>query len=241
MSELEHFAGAVAPVLERLRAAVVREVQADVEPYQHEWDLTEQAARVLVRLRNTVPDRVAGWHNIAAAFVYDAPSTVIRGVDELMGCGLVDRTSDGVCLSNKGREAVANLHRLTSKGVDELWGEHETLCESLIPVVREVAEAAVETSGDAFALVYPVHEPDGDSSANVLAELLTPLHFHRFDAQVSAWRSAGMTANEAKLLKGGPLWRAIEDDTNVRAAAPYSVLKPKRRLDLLSGLGSLPG
>jgi len=34
---------------------------------------------------------------------------------------------------------------------------------------------------------------------------------------------------------------AIEHETNQRAAAPYAALNPGDRLELLAGLGALPG
>ncbi|HSV40743.1 MAG TPA: hypothetical protein VLI04_18425 [Nocardioidaceae bacterium] len=241
MAELEHFAGAVSAVVARLRAAVARGVAVSNDEFLHEWELTDAAAGILVHLRHTLPDRLATWTGVAAVHVYDAPSTVMRGVDDLVERGLVETTVDGAFLTTKGREALHALHSITGKVTDELWGENTAICEALLPLLRTVVTAAAETGGEAFGLLYPPYEHEGSSATVMVAGLLEPIHYHRFDAQVSAWRTAGLTPHEAQLLTGGTLWRVLQEDTNLRDAAPYSALKPRQRLDLLSGLGSLPG
>jgi hypothetical protein len=75
----------------------------------------------------------------------------------------------------------------------------------------------------------------------VLAERLTPLRFHRFDAHVAAWRAAGLTVEQVVALGPGPERTAIEEATNLAAARPYEVLTPAERFDLCAGLGALPG
>ena len=74
-----------------------------------------------------------------------------------------------------------------------------------------------------------------------MSERLTGLRFHRFDAHVAAWRAAGLTPDQIKALRNGPARTAIEADTNRRAATPYAALDPAERLELLAGLGALPG
>jgi len=241
MSELTHFAGAASSVVNRLRTAVARGVAVSNDEFLHEWELTDAAAGILVHLRHTLPDRLASWTSVAAVHVYDPPSTVMRGVDDLVERGLVDTTVDGAFLTIKGREALNALHSITGKVTDELWGESTSTCEALLPLLRTVVTAAAETGGEAFGLFFPPFEHEGSSPTVKVAGLLEPLHYHRFDAQVSAWRTAGLAPQEAQLLTGGTLWRVLQEDTNLRDAAPYSVLKSRQRTDLLSGLGSLPG
>lgn len=240
MSDLEHFAGAIAPVVRRLRAAVERGVASTTADFLHEWELDAASARLLAQLRNTTSSRLAPWSSVAAVHVYEAPSTVMRAVDDLVERGLIDTTVDGARLATKGGEAIAVLQQLTEKVTDELWGEQVARCESLLPLLRGVVDTAAETGGEAFQLQYPPCEGVTSATAQV-ADLLEGLHSHRFDARVSAWRAAGLDAYEAQLLTGGTLWRVLQEDTDVRDAAAYSTLRSKQRLELLSGLGSLPG
>jgi len=241
MSDLEHFAGVLAPVVKRLRTAVERGVSSTVAGFLHEWELDEASARLLAHLRNTEPTRAAPWSGVAAVHVYESPSTVMRAVDDLVERGLIDTTVDGATTTTKGREAIAVLLRITEKVSDELWGEHTARCEVLLPLLRGVVDTAAETGGEAFALQYPPYEHEGAPATAQVAELLQAVHFHRFDAHVSAWRAAGLDAYEAQLITGGTLFRVLQEDTDVRDAAAYSTLKSRQRLELFSGLGSLPG
>lgn len=241
MSEVEQYAGAVSRVVHRLRTAVQRRVARENEHFLHEWELTDAAATILGSLRNTVPDRLAPWTNVAASFVYEPPSTVMRGVDDLTERGLIETSGIGALLTTRGREAVAALFRVNGKITDELWGDSTATCDEVLPLLDTVARAGAETGGEAFGLIYPVYEPEDASSTLKVAGLLTALHFHRFDAHVGAWKSAGLSAQEAHLLTGGALWRVLQDETNARDAAPYSAIPRKQRVELLAGLGSLPG
>jgi len=105
---------------------------------------------------------------------------------------------------------------------------------------RAVRAAAVD-GGDTFSLLAPSQEPADASEAALLSERLTGLRFHRFDAHVAAWRAAGLTADQIKALRNGPARAAIEAETNRRASTPYATLDPAERLELLAGLGALPG
>lgn len=60
----------------------------------------------------------------------------------------------------------------------------------------------------------------------------------------AAWQAAGLTAAEMVAMPWGTEWtaqrRAVEQDTNRRAAAPYRVLTAEERLTLLADLATLP-
>lgn len=241
MSDLEHFAGATAPVVKRLRAAVEHGLSLTLADFLHEWELDAPSARLLAQLRNTTPGRLASWSAVAAVHVYESPSTVMRAVDDLVERGLIETTVDGARTTTKGREGIVVLQRLTEKVSDELWGEHTARCEALLPLLRGVVDTAAETGGEGFGLQYPPYEHEGASATAQVAELLEALWYHRFDAHVSAWRAAGLDAYEAQLITGGTLFRVLQEDTDVRDGAAYSTLKSKQRVELLSGLGSLPG
>jgi len=84
----------------------------------------------------------------------------------------------------------------------------------------------------------PVHLPEEMSEAGLLAERLTGLRFHRFDAHIAAWRHAGYSVPDLDSMSDHER-AALEVDTNARDAGPYAVLSPSEREQLLAGLGDL--
>ena len=143
-------------------------------------------------------------------------------------------------LGARGRECVVELYRVMAAIVDELWAGHEALVTSLAGLADRAVRAAEATGGPAFGVMAPPYEPEGATTAALLAERLTPLRFHRFDAHVAAWQAAGLTADEMRALAPGSRRDEIEEETNRRAAAPYAALDAAERLQLVAGLGALP-
>lgn len=234
-------AAAVAPVLDRLRLAVARGVPERARSLAARLDLSPQGLQTLSMLRNAMPNRVVDRAGIGAVFVYTPPEQVEEALRELAGKSLISASESGaVVLSDRGRESLAELYTITAPFVDELWAGHEHLSNKLAGLAHRVVVAAAGTGGPAFAVMAPPWEPPGASSAMLLAERLTPLRFHRFDAHVAAWRAAGLTVDEVRTLPPGHQRDAIEADTNHRAGAPYEALTPGERFALCAGLGALP-
>ena len=61
------------------------------------------------------------------------------------------------------------------------------------------------------------------------------------DAHRAAWAAAGLTVEGIRALPDGPARRAIEAETDRRDEPAYAALSPEERLELLAGLGALPG
>ena len=95
--------------------------------------------------------------------------------------------------------------------------------------------------GPAFAAMAPPYEPDGIPSGVLLLNRLGTLRYHRADAHAAAWTAAGHTATSLGELPDGPERRAIELETDRRAAGPYSTLTADERLGVLADLAALPG
>ena len=56
------------------------------------------------------------------------------------------------------------------------------------------------------------------------------------------WTASGLTLEQLReLFPHDPLRQAIEDDTNRRDEPIYEALSTQERLELLAGLGALPG
>src|SRR5690606_32922221 len=108
-------------------------------------------------------------------------------------------------------------------------------------LVGRLLAAGAQTGGPAFASVAPVFEPEDASAAVRLTTRLGALRHHRGDAHRAAWRAAGLSVEQLRDLPDGPQRAAIEAETNRRDAAIFAVLDEAERLELLAGLGSLPG
>jgi hypothetical protein len=231
----------VAPILDRLRLHLAGAVRERVEALGS-FGLSPQAMGTVAMLRNTVPDRAVAREAVAAVFRYSPPEGVQAALDEAVASGVLREPEAGlVALTGRGVEAVEACYAIGSEILAERWAGHEERVEGLLELTEIAVEAAAATGGEAFSVVHPVHEPPGGSDAMRLAERLTPLRFHRFDAHIAAWEAAGLTVEEIVALGPGSQRDAIEADTNRRAAAPYEALLPWERLELIACLGALPG
>lgn len=234
-------AAEVAPVIDRLRMAVVGRLSAMTSEVSARFGVAAGALPVLGMLRNTLPDRVAAVDDVLNLFLYLPPDQVRASLDQLVADGaLVTAGDGGVALTEAGRAIVLGLFAETQVFLDELWADHDAVLAAVLPLADRACAAATESGGAAVRVVAPPYDPPGASPALRLAERLTPLRFHRFDAHADAWRAEGLTVAEVQVLGAGPVRDRIEQETNRRAAAPYAVLTAEERLTLLRGLERLP-
>jgi hypothetical protein len=126
-------------------------------------------------------------------------------------------------LTGLGRELAAALQLAIGEGAEDLWARR--------PIETMPGPAAVPR----------LAELDGASPALRLTTRLGALRHHRADAHRAAWVAAGLTAAQIRELAGGPLRRSIEDETNRLDEPLYACLSAPERLELLAGLGALPG
>src|SRR5664279_3388020 len=238
----EHVASLTAPVIDRLRLAIHRATQGWAAGMARERGLDRPMGMVIGNLRNLAPGRVIARSSVLSVFVYQGPSVVNSGIDGLIRAGLLNDVGDDlVCLSERGVELAAEIHARGDEVAGELWSGQDQRVAVLADLASRALRAAAADGGDAFAVMVPLAEPPRATEAALLAERLTGLRFHRFDAHVAAWRSAGLTVDDIKNLPRGPERNTIELDTNRRAATAYEVLDPAERLDFLAGLAALPG
>ena len=238
----EHVASLVAPVVDRLRLAIHRATQGWVADLTREHGLDRSMSMVVGNLRNVAPGRVIARASILSVFAYQESSVIDRGIDGLIEAGLLADLGDGqVSLTEDGAGLTAEIHKRGEETVGELWSGQDDRVAPLADLASRALTAAATDAGPAFLVMAPLTEPAGATDAALLAERLTGLRFHRFDAHVAAWRSAGLSVDQIRSLPPGPERTAIELDTNRRAATPYAALDPAERLSLLAGLGALPG
>ena len=240
----ELVAARIAPVIDRLRLAVARRAKqvATAAGVPGTAGVGEPAFQLFMMMRNTLPDRALCLEQLGAPFVYQRPGAAKARVDELRAADLVEGTTDArIRLSTRGRELMERLVVVGADAVTELWGSGASTAPALLPLVDRALAAAAPSGGAGFALMSPAYDAPHATAETKLSERLAGLRFHRFDAHVAAWTAAGLTAQEVKALEPGPEREAIEAETNRRAAVAYAALDPWERLDLVAGLGALPG
>jgi hypothetical protein len=237
----ERIAALIAPTIDRLRMAMAKLGKAAGTDIAREHGLSDAGYMTMAMLRNAVPYRVVAQAGVHAIFSYLPPQAVETGIAEAIKTGLLVAPGDGkLQLTDTGRDFAVRMYTEVDKAVASAWSGQENLVRALLSLAGKAIDAAMATGGPAFNVLAPPNEPEGASDAMVLAERLTPLRFHRFDAHVAAWRAAGLTAAQMRDLSPGPERDAIEAETNRAAAVPYAALEPAERLELACGLGALP-
>lgn len=151
-------------------------------------------------------------------------------------------------LTERGRELALAVQSAVGEGAEESWGQTAIATMPGLSVVPRLAElvgrllvAGQESGGPAFRTLAPVFEPEGATPALCLSTRLGALRHHRGDAHRAAWQGRGLSVEELRAMPDGPQRQEIEDDTNRRDAPIYAVLTADERLELLAGLGALPG
>lgn len=235
----EHIARLVAPVIDRLRNAVVQSLMAHRADVFQEFGVGEGGGLTLGMLRNALRERSVTRAQLRTVLRYLPPDQVDAGADDAVAAGLLEG-GGALVLTDRGSRYLDRLYASGTTFVAERWSGNDDRIEQLLELTRTVLDAAPETAGPAFAVMSPVYEPPGAPAAMRLAERLTPLRFHRFDAHIAAWEAEGLTVEEVQALPPGPVGDRIEAETNRLAAAPYAALDPIGRLELLGGLGALP-
>ena len=237
---LAEFAMEVAPVVDRIRMSMMQAAFSPGPPPSFRAaGLDEAAGWLLAYLRNTYPDRVVTRTAVRSVFTYQPDKPVDPGIDVLVESGLlVEPGSGDLMLTPAGQRCLEDLHAVTDAAAVRAWAHSGQSVATAGPLVERALDAAWDTGGEAFAVMAPVHLPEEMSEAGLLAERLTGLRFHRFDAHIAAWRDAGYSVPDLDLLSDHER-AALEVDTNARAAGPYAALSPSERERLLAGLGDL--
>ena len=234
-------AAAVAPHIDRLRMAIVRSMGARADDLSERTGVSASSLPVLSMLRNTMPDRAVATDDIFEVFLYTPPDLVRASLEHLIGAAAIEPVSGSrVRLAEAGRSVITWMHGQVQDLLDRLWAGHDDLVARTLPLVELAYEAAIADGGATLRVVSPVADPVDASAALRLAERLTPLRFHRFQAHATAWRTEGLTAEQAQALELGPLRDQIEAETNRLAARPYSALDPRQRRELREALAALP-
>jgi hypothetical protein len=227
---------AAAPLIDRARLAIARGIAAQASPGDQSG-LNEPAAAMLAMLRHTLPDRAVTADQLRTVYAFHRDDQYTATQAELSRAGLIRIDDDWIRLTDQGRVWIERLWRISDDVVTDLWDpvrDHVDALETLIPPVVARATAA---PGPALSVFTPILDRPDSSSSTRVAERLTQLRFHRFDAHVAAWRAAGTPPMDDTLPPG--MREQIEDETNRRAATAYEPISPHQRTNLLVHLASL--
>jgi hypothetical protein len=236
------FAAEISPHLDRLRLGVMRSaVEAGMRSgLLPESGMSAPTFQVFAMLRNAYPDRVVPLTSYQAVYVYQEPTAFATAREEMLAKGVVDAVdADCVVLTDSGRSLIEHVRAFNAGAAEAMWG---TGALEVLPLADRCAAAAIDSrvADGALGLVAPLYDEPGNSDAARLSERMTVLRYHRFDAHVSAWRAAGLTATSVRDLTDGELREQIEARTNELAAEAYAVLSDAERDSLLLGLAGLP-
>lgn len=139
-------------------------------------------------------------------------------------------------------EVAKNLVLLQSETVTTLFEPRQSLLPVICQLILRARGAAI---GDPISptsrLMGRAWLADDASDAARIWDASVVLRMHRADAHAIAWREAGLTAPDIRVMAPGAARDAIEVRTNELAATPWAGLNPDERITLLSGLAALPG
>lgn len=155
---------------------------------------------------------------------------------------IVLESEGGFIATPAGAEVARALVTLQGQTNTELFAP----VGHLLPELRRMLDVAAQAAaGDPDSVLGPFlgrgWMPEGASDAAHVWNNSVILRMHRSDAHATAWKEAGQTAQEMRVLPAGPERDAIEVRTNELASLPWLGLTADERLSLLAGLGALPG
>ncbi|PWU51983.1 hypothetical protein DLE60_24130 [Micromonospora globispora] len=201
------------------------------------------------RTRLAAPGGAVDGPGFAAVTRYRDPAACQRALDKQVAHGMIQRAPDGgFCATERGLAFLAELYQVHGEVTEELWAGHDDRVVRLVAALGRLlgyalllAEAEGPGAGSAFDAMAPPYEPEGTPPGVLLLNRLGTLRYHRADAHAAAWTAAGHTAASIVELPPGPERLAIEQETDRRAAGPYTVLTAEERLSMLADLAALPG
>lgn len=205
-----------------------------------------RAVGYLIDLRNPLAaGRRLGPADLAAVYRYTDPEEMRETVRRSVEAGLLEQDDRGaVAATERGHAFLRDLYALHGRALAQRWRGHLQPVDRLNELLERVLAEAEQTAGPAWAVQAPPYEPAGTPPGVLLLNRLSTLRYHRADVHAAAWQAAGLTAAEMQAMPWGTEWtpqrRAVEEDTNRRAGAPYTVLTSDERLSLLADLARLP-
>ncbi|MEV0153542.1 hypothetical protein AB0H57_07345 [Micromonospora sp. NPDC050686] len=246
------FAGLVAPAIDRVFVAgmLAGRDGGGAELSQRYGGPAATGLLVEFRTRLAAPGGVIDGSGFAAVTRYRNPAVTRRNLDKHVAHGTVVRRPDGgFTATERGADFLAEIYQVHAEVTEELWAGHDDRVARLVEAAGRLLAYALLRADEpdaepapAFAAMAPPYEPEGLAPGVQLLNRLGALRYHRADAHAAAWTAAGHTVTSvAELPLGLPERRAIEQETDRRAAGPYTALTAQERLEVLADLAALPG
>ncbi|TDB78510.1 hypothetical protein [Micromonospora sp. KC723] len=245
------FAGLVAPAVDRVFVAgmLAGRDGGGAELSQRYGGPAATGFLVEFRTRLAAPGGAVDGPGFAAVTRYRDPAVCQRALDKQVAHAMITRRPDGgFTATERGAGFLAEIYQVHAEVTEELWAGHDDRVLRLAEAFGRVLGHALLLAGEpdaepgrAFATMAPPHEPDGTPPGVLLLNRTGALRYHRADAHAAAWTAAGHTAASVTELPPGPEHRAIELETDRRAAGPYIGLDAEERLAVLADLAALPG
>lgn len=156
--------------------------------------------------------------------------------------GAVEVTDGQIRTTAAAIEVARNVVILQSEAVTSLFEPRQSLVADVCAIILKARLAAIaDFISPLSQLMGRAWLPDDASDAARIWDASVVLRMHRADSHAIAWKEAGLTAPEIRVLPPGDARDAIERRTNELAATPWAALSPDERITLLSGLAALPG
>ncbi|MET9342556.1 hypothetical protein [Nonomuraea sp. NPDC003804] len=237
MRELTYYAATIAPLIDA--------VHIDVHATRREKGLeyvrrSGLRAGFLIDQRYVLPLRPLTRAGLAAVYRYGTAGEQADEVAAQLRQGALREDEHGRLHATPATLAfIDGLYDLHGRATALLWSGREGLVAEVAALLGRLLDGAERMPGGALELMAPPYEPEGVPGGVMLFNRLAAFRYHRADAHAAAWQAAGLTAGEVTSLREGPLWEAVERDTNLRAAVPYGLLTGAERTLLLQGLRTL--
>ncbi|MFE3453797.1 hypothetical protein ACFXJ8_33215 [Nonomuraea sp. NPDC059194] len=239
MRELTDYAAAIAPLIDAVHIDVhAADRRAGVE-YVRRSGLR---AGFLIDQRYVLPLRPLTRAALATVYRYGtAEEQAAEVAVQLLQGTLREDEHGGLHATPATLAFVDGLYELHERATARIWAGREELVSELAALLGRLLDGAERMPGGALEVMAPPYEPEGVSPGVALFNRIAAFRYHRADAHAAAWQVAGLTAQEITALREGPLWEAVERDTNLRAAVPYRMLEEAQRTRLFQGLRELSG
>ena len=157
-------------------------------------------------------------------------------LESLVDDGWLLRRGDGVAVTERSRDLLADVSQRLDATATELWGEPT----EQLAMVEQVVDRAAGTSAGLVFDALAARRPAGPAAGRLL-DRLSALRYHRADSHAAAWQAEGLTAEGVRALRGSdPVRRRIEAATGRVAARPYRRIEPEQRVRLIAALHALP-
>ncbi len=232
------YAALIRPVIDRVHVSLRNAARAGVRELYGSRGLTPgvESDVFYALLDHPVPEEALAARMVYVPFDPDAAEVP----------GLVARAGGAWHLTAAGREVALEVDRVFAAAAERVWSYRATAAmsglaavEAALPLVERLLVAGQASGGVVFRALTPVWEPAGASASALLVSRLEALRHHRADAHRAAWGGAGLTVDEIRALESGPVWEAIEAETDRLDEPVYAALDAHERLVLLASLGAL--